>query len=191
MSVARTSSSTDDGFVSCSSPVGNLNVNKRNAGGGTHLPIIISPHSDLTGDTINLVSHHQSTNFQSQPSSIKSSQVASLPVHSPGLNTSSCSACLDSTPYGNSSTPSTSSSNSSALRISPLPTSYCSPASPSGRNDTSTFRNNVNNLSSTSSPKKYSNLNGMESISHDNSVISVDKNSSKAPILVDCRESTV
>ena len=160
MNGARASSSTDDGFVSCSSPVGNNQGGSRklNVDGESHLPIIISPHADFTGDTINLVSQNPSTNYQHPSSSLKTSDVTSLPVHSPGLNTSACSACLASPPYGNSSTPSTSSSSSS--RISPLPNSFCSSPLPNKNNPTTTLKNNLNK-------------------------------SSKVPIIVDCRESTV
>ena len=181
---ARASSSTDDGFVSCSSPIGNPVVSKRGNGGKeTNLPIIISPHSDLTGDTINLVSHHPSTNFKATTSSFKASQVASLPVHSP---TSSCSACLASPPYGNSSNTSTSSSSSSALRMSPVPSSFCSSPIQSNKNDSSSFRNNMNTFSSTNNPHK----NGINNSSHNKSH-SLVKNPSNVPLLVDCRESTV
>ena len=191
MNGARTSSSTDDGFVSCPSPVGNINIHRRNnGGGGAHLPIIISPHSDLTADTINLVSHHQSTSLQSQPSAAITPQVASLPVHSPGLNTSACSACLSSTPYGNSLTPSNSSSNSSALGMSPSPPSYSSPISPSRKNETSSFRNNINNLSSTNSSENHRNLNGLKCDSRED-CSAIDKKAPKLPIPVDVRESTV
>ena len=188
---ARASSSTDDGFVSCSSPVGNLGVSKRSNGAREpHLPIIISPHSELTGDTINLVSQHPSTNFQAPSSSLKGSQVASLPVHSPGLNTSSCSACLASLPYGNLSTPSTSSSSSSALRMSPPPTSYCSPPLPTDKNDSLNFKHNLSKFSNNTNSHNYTKINGMDNNSH-NISNPVEKHSSKVPIIVDYRESTV
>ena len=190
---ARASSSTDDGFVSCSSPVGNLGVSKRNNGAGeAHLPIIISPHSDLTGDTINLVSQQQSTNFNDPTSSLKASQVVSLPVHSPGLNTSSCSACLASPPYGNLSTPSTtSSSSSSALRISPPPTSYRLSPLPTDKNGSSFSKNNLNKLSNNTNPHNYTKTNGTTDNNSHNISIFNGKNSSKAPVIADCRESTV
>ena len=181
MSVARTSSSTDDGFVSCSSPVGNLGLPKRQNGGAEshNLPIIISPHSDLTGDTINLVSHHKSTNSQPPTSSFKPSQITSLPVHSPNLNTSSCSACLASPPYGNSSTSSASSTSSSALRMSPQPTSYYPTTVVPDINVSPSLRSDVKNK-----------LDINNSTNVTNSPV-VDKSSSKVPLLVDCRESTV
>ena len=185
MSVARTSSSTDDGFVSCSSPVGNQGVPKRQNGGGEchNLPIIISPHSDLTGDTINLVSHHKSTNSQPPTSTFKPPQISSLPVHSPNLNTSSCSACLASPPYGNSSTSSASSTSSSALRMSPQPTSYYPTTVAPDVNVSPSLRNDIKN-------KPHINSLDTNSINVTNSPV-VDKSSSKVPLLVDCRESTV
>ena len=181
ISVARTSSSTDDGFVSCSSPVGNQGVPKRQNGGGEchNLPIIISPHSDLTGDTINLVSHHKSTNSQPPTSTFKPSQISSLPVHSPNLNTSSCSACLASPPYGNSSTSSASSTSSSALRMSPQPTPYYPTTVAPDINVSPSLRSDVKNK-----------LDINNSTNVTNSPV-VDKSSSKVPLLVDCRESTV
>ena len=191
ISVARTSSSTDDGFVSCSSPVGNQGVPKRQNGGGEchNLPIIISPHSDLTGDTINLVSHHKSTNSQPPTSTFKPSQISSLPVHSPNLNTSSCSACLSSPPYGNSSTSSASSTSSSALGMSPQPTPYYPTTVAPDINVSPSLRNDINNkFDSTNKPH----INSLDiNIINDTNSPVVDKSSSKAPLLVDCRESTV